>query len=368
MKLPVRTLVILGSLLLLAGSCTGQSVQNFLRLDRNPAVSGHEEALSKALLESLKDFHPKTDNLGNVYVTVGSGAPHRLIATAIDEPGYVVSEIAADGYLRVQRLPQAAPNSVFDALNFAQPVVVFPRSGKEVPGVFAGLSVHLQPGRPNPPKMNHVEELYVDIGAKNAEEVRAAGVDLLDPISLKQEILQVGNAGRAGPGVGEQVGYEAISELLRHIKESKVQGTTTIAFVTQQWLGGRGLNRLLTEIQPDEMVFVGRVMPSPPSDKNVKSEEQKPGSGVLVGLAADAKEGAQDLAGKLRALAEKEQIPVQMVTAAPPRVAGYVKGASLPERFVSVGLRLLWPVTPAETAANEDAWRLERWLESYLEI
>ena len=57
-----------------------------------------------------------------------------------------------------------------------------------------------------------------------------------------------------------------------------------------------------------------------------------------------------------------------MVTAAPPRVAGYVKGASLPERFVSVGLPLLWPVTPAETAANEAACRLERLLETNLDI
>jgi putative aminopeptidase FrvX len=361
-------MIVAGVFLVLAGHGAGQSVQDFLRLGKIPAVSGHEEALSKALLETLKDFHPKTDNLDNVYVTVGSGAPHRLIAAAIDEPGYVVSEITADGYLRVQRLPQAPANGVFDALNFAQPVVVTTRSGKEVPGVFAGLSVHLQPGRPNPPKMNHVEELYVDIGAKSAEEVRAAGVDLLDPISLKQGILQVGNVGRAGPGMGEQVGRDTLLELLRHTKESKVQGTTTIAFVTQQWLGGRGLNRLLTEVHPDEMLFVGRVTPSPSSDKDAKTEEQKPGSGVLLGLAPGAKEGAQDLVGQLKALAAQEQIPVQMVTAAPPRIVGYVKGPTLPERFAELGVPLLWRVTPGETVAWMDTQRLGRLLETYLEI
>jgi len=52
---------------------------------------------------------------------------------------------------------------VFDALNFAQPVWVLTRSGKKVNGVFAGLSVHMQPGRVNGPKMNHPDEMYVDL-------------------------------------------------------------------------------------------------------------------------------------------------------------------------------------------------------------
>ena len=69
-----------------------------------PAVSGYEQELAAEIRETLKDLSPKTDNLGNVIVTLGSGAPHRLIVTPMDEPGYVVSEITSDGYLRVQRL------------------------------------------------------------------------------------------------------------------------------------------------------------------------------------------------------------------------------------------------------------------------
>src|SRR6266852_51222 len=131
-----------------------------------PAVSGYEQELSKELARELKLFSPKTDNLGNVWVEFGSGEPHRLIATGMDQPGYVVSGITGDGYLRVQRLPQAAPNGVFDALQFAQPVWVLTQGGKKVNGVFAWLSVHLQPGRVNGPKMNHPDEMYVDLGAK----------------------------------------------------------------------------------------------------------------------------------------------------------------------------------------------------------
>src|SRR5450432_600425 len=151
-----------------------------------PAVSGYEQELAAEIRETLKDWSPKTDNLGNVIVTLGSGAPHRLIVTPMDEPGYVVSEITSDGYLRVQRLPQRAPNAVFDLLHAAQPVWVMTRKGKKIPGVFTGLSVHLQPNRKNGPTMAHPDEMYVDIGATNALGVRAAGVDLLDPIALSR--------------------------------------------------------------------------------------------------------------------------------------------------------------------------------------
>jgi len=367
----LRTVMVTAAVLAYAICSVGQETKvhgNSRSVEETVAVSGYEQARTAWIVRKLTLFGPKTDNVGNVWVTLGSGAPHRLIVAPIDEPGYVVSEITADGYLRVQRLPQAPPNPVFDALHFAQPVWVLTRDGKYVDGVFAGLSVHLQPGRVNAPKMNHVEELYMDIGARSPAEVRAAGVDLLDPIALQRKSFTVGDSGVAGPATGEETGVNTLLGLLGQGREIKAQGTTTIAFVTEQWTGGRGLNRLLTEIHPDEMVFVGRVMPAPPANKDVQVEERKPGSGVLLGVTADSKNGAESLAERLKAVAEKQQIPLEVVNAAAPRIAGYAKSATLPGNFVELGVPELWPNTPAETVARGDAERLERLLSVYLEV
>jgi len=372
MKSSIRTAILASATLAWTTCSPGQENQvqgNSLRLQDTPAVSGYEQALAAGIAQRLTRFGPKTDNVGNVWVTLGSGAPHRLMVAPIDEPGYVVSEINADGYLRVQRLPQAPPNPVFDALHFAQPVWVMTRDGKDVNGVFAGLSVHLQPGRLNAPKMNHVEELYVDIGASSAAEVRTAGVDLLDPIALQRKSFSVGDSGVAGPAVGEEGGVNVLLGLLTQGREIKAKGTTTIAFVTQQWTGGRGLNRLLTEIHPDEMVFVGRVILPAPANKDMPVEERKPGSGVVLGVTVESKNGAESLAERLKAIAEKQQIPLQMVVnAAAPRIAGYAKSAALPDNFAELGVPELWPVTPAETVAPGDTERLEKLLSAYLEI
>src|SRR5271157_1478169 len=115
------------SLSTVAAGQTSLDLRDLGTLQAIPAVSGHEEKLTAIIAEKLKALSPSSDSAGNVYVTFGSGTPHRLIATAIDEPGYVVSEITEDGYLRVQRLPQASPYAAFDSLQFAQPVWVMTR-------------------------------------------------------------------------------------------------------------------------------------------------------------------------------------------------------------------------------------------------
>src|SRR5208282_3944931 len=108
-----------------------------------PAVSGYEKSLSEKVRAEVASFHPVVDNLGDVIVTIGSGAPHRLIVTPIDEPGFVVSGITDDGYLRLQRLPQSGLPPIFNELYSAQPVKIRTATGKWIDGVVAGISVHL---------------------------------------------------------------------------------------------------------------------------------------------------------------------------------------------------------------------------------
>jgi len=352
----------------LAGVSPAQTKNNPTLPEDTPAISGYEQELSKELARELKEFSPKSDNVGNVWVEFGSGEPHRLIATGMDQPGYVVSAITSDGYLRVQRLPQGAPNAVFDALNFAQPVWVLTRNAKKVNGVFAGLSVHLQPGRVNGPKMNHPDELYVDLGAKSADEVRAAGVDVLDPILPQTNWMTIGKSGVAGLGAVNHVDIGMLTALIRGMKSSKTKGTTTIAFLSQQFTGARGLSRILTEIQASEMIYVGRVRPEQSADGKVVPEAPKPGAGAMLGSPSSAAEPGQAFVKELLAIAEKEKLKSVSIAAAAPRIASYTKGPELPARFAELGVPTLWPVTPAEYASWQDAGQVQRLLEAYVGV
>src|SRR5579872_7238859 len=108
---------------------TADVLDNLDVLVQTPGLSGYEQPVAQKIRSRLESqapgrppLHVVTDNLGDVLVTIGSGAPNHLLVTPIDEPGFVVSGITADGYLRLQRLPQSGLPPIFNELYSAQPV------------------------------------------------------------------------------------------------------------------------------------------------------------------------------------------------------------------------------------------------------
>ena len=333
-----------------------------------PAVSGSESELLKKLTSTLAAFHPAVDNLGDVVVTIGSGSPRRLIVAPIDESGFVVSGITDDGYLRVQRLPQNGLPPIFNELYSAQPVKVRTTSGKWIDGVFAGLSVHLQPGRANAPKSSDIENMYVDIGATSAAEVRKAGVDILSPIVLARRAMQLDHGHLAGVSIGDRFGAAALVEILRAIEPPKVSGTLTVAFVVQQRTGARGLERILSTLSADEMIYVGRLLPGGPvaGVENIhRAPRREPGSGVLLGL--EKTDGAPTgLGADLKQLAEASKIPFATDYSGGIIPLSYLAAPPMPAKWAHIGIATAWPDTPAETVDLRDIANLRSLLARYV--
>lgn len=68
---------------------------------RIPSVVGRETHAADFILQRLGPLSAESDSLGNVTLCLGSGEPKRIFAVPLDEPGYVVSRIQDDGYLRL---------------------------------------------------------------------------------------------------------------------------------------------------------------------------------------------------------------------------------------------------------------------------
>ncbi|MCL6566673.1 MAG: M20/M25/M40 family metallo-hydrolase [Acidobacteriia bacterium] len=336
--------------------------EDLAALVETPAVAGYEQALGEKIRERARaaGYALEQDNLGTLYVTLGRGTPHRLVVAPVDEPGYIVSHITDDGYLRVQRLPQSGVHPLFEQLHAAQPVVIHTREGRWISGVVAGLSTHLQGGRQNPPRVNHPDEVYVDIGAASAEDVRRAGVSLLDPIALERRLLAMGFGKVTAPYLGDRFGAAALLELLRRLDRTRLRGTLTIAFLAQQWTNARGLDRLTQHIRADELVYIGRLRPRGTGPGTVP----EPGAGVLLAV---ERAGAEPVgfAAEMAALAAAHNIPLRPVPAAPLPRASYTGGPELPARVVHLAIPIAWPVTPAEVLDVADAEQLTNLLTAY---
>jgi putative aminopeptidase FrvX len=327
------------------------------RLAEMPGVTGYEEQVSGWLASRLRPFRPQVDNLGNVVVTLGSGAPHRLLVTSMDEPGYVVSAITDDGYLRVQRLPQRGVHPWFELMHSAQPVRVLARDGRMIPGVVAGLSTHLHRDREmaSEQRTDNLDRIYIDIGARSRQEVRDLGVDLLDPLTLEKHAYSLAQNHIAAPFVGDRAGAAVLLRLIEGMDPRRLTGTLTVAFVVRRYLGNQGLNRLLEQQDPDEVIFVQSAEKSPAA----------PGAGVLV---ATVGEGSVAFEAELLAVAAQYKIPARGAVPAPAPRGPYTGLLPLPERTAALSVGVAFPQSPAEVVSADELARLEELLALYLGV
>jgi len=353
----MRQLVSIAFLLLTtAVSASAQAhapVDDLAWLTNAVAVTGYESVLSSGIADALKGLNPQRDSMGNVYVTFGTGAPHRLIAAPIDEPGYVVSRIEDDGYLRVQRLPQAGMPAHYNEMQNAQQMLITTRSGGTVPAVVAALSIHLTPGRSTVPNPDDIDNMYIDMGARSAAAVRSSGVDILSPLAADRSLLRVGPHGWAGTAVGDRFGVAVLLQLARALAAHPGKGTTTIAFVTQQYAGSRGLTRMLQVMQPEELVYLGR------GRKEAASREATPlalGSGPVRFASTSAEPVDWLVASSLH-----------QTGAAPFLVRGYGPAMPLPSHAAHLGVPLQYPFTAGETVDDRDLSALLQTLLRYVD-
>ncbi|HEY4907104.1 MAG TPA: M20/M25/M40 family metallo-hydrolase, partial [Candidatus Acidoferrum sp.] len=275
--------------------------------------------------------------------------------------------ITDDGYLRVQRLPQGGLPPMFNELYSAQPVKIGTTAGAWIDGVVAGLSVHLAPGRVNPPKSNDLDEMYIDIGAFSADEVRKAGVDVLSPIAINRSLSNLADAEFAGAAVGDRFGAAALLELLGKTDSARLKGTLTIAFVVQQRTGARGLQRILTTMQFDEMIYVGRLFAGGPvtgAENLRRAPRKEPGSGVLF-AGEDANAPPNSFATELKQLADASKIPFAPDYSAPVIPPSYLQGPQMPPKSAHIGVATAWADTPAETINAADFENLVKLLADY---
>lgn len=272
----MRTKVVCALALLALPAIAEAQLTRLMQVD---GVAGHEEAVRDAVREQLPAWaKPRVDEIGNLIVTIGSGSPHVAFVAPLDEPGYVVSRITNDGYLRLHRHTARASHALGDQFFIGQPIVIRTSTGKLVTGVTATPSTHLRGLSPpsEVERMKTVDDLWVDVGAQNPEEVAKIGIRMLDPVSLRERTQVLANGRVAGVAAQLRAGAEVLLEMLRTQPSAPASsGMLTFAWVTQSQYGARGLERLARAIVPDRAVILGRAtMPTrtPPGWEKIKME------------------------------------------------------------------------------------------------
>jgi putative aminopeptidase FrvX len=233
-----------------------QSVQTAsdlaLRLAGMTAVSGLEQALADSLIELIPGS--QRDRAGSVVVTVGSGAPNRLVICPVDESGYVVGNVTDDGFPTLRRVGRP-PSPLFDQWHEGHRVTIWTRNGPRA-GVVAVPSTHLTRGRAvDFNQAFTVDDAYIEVGAESADDVAELGIALLDPVALLKIPHRYGPALLAAPWAAPRGACAALASVL--LDGPRVRGTVVAAFAVESRLRHRGLLTVGNTRGPfDETLFL----------------------------------------------------------------------------------------------------------------
>ncbi|MGE5674117.1 MAG: M42 family metallopeptidase [Mycobacterium leprae] len=218
------------------------------------APSGQEEDTVRFLLPKLRDAADEVtvDPLGNVIaVKKGKSGGRRLLLSAhMDEIGFIVRKVEADGYLRFEKL-----GGHDDRILLAQRVWVRGSKGR-LAGVIGCKSAHLSGGERD--KLVKHPEMYMDIGARSAAEVAAMGVTVGDPVGYMSELAELGLAsGRfIAHGLDDRAGCALLWHLLDDLKGTELPGDLVLVFSVQEEVGLRGARTAAQAMNADVALAV----------------------------------------------------------------------------------------------------------------
>lgn len=216
-------------------SSAAQALTSWVSFD---APTGEERRTTSALVKPLTAATGGTvsvDALGNVSIRKGSGLPKRVVACAIDKPGFAVTQITADGMLRVHRVGNAA-HPLWDQAHEGNQLEIITEGGT-VPAVAAVANGHFAAQHRRDTLVTTADDLWLDVGARNAAEVATLGVRLLDPV--QRRLPGWSYAGHvAGTHASGRVGCAAVVAAARG---SVTEGETLFVLSTQGVLGWPGL-------------------------------------------------------------------------------------------------------------------------------
>lgn len=214
------------------------SFVSWINLDAPP---GREYLATDEIMRALPGW--KRDNLGNLILRKGSGSPRRVVACALDRPGFAVTEITDDGYLRLREAGAGRQHSLWIQFHEGQRIKVLTRT-RTVPGVVIVKSTHLQRGRVANAPVTTLDDLWVDVGATSRTDVQRLGIEMLDPVVRDSEGWPYAGF-VAGPFAGMRVGCAAVA----HAAQGNVDtGETIFLLTTLRSFGHDGLEAALRSI------------------------------------------------------------------------------------------------------------------------
>ncbi len=229
-------------------------IETFKALAMLPGVSGSEEEVIRRVAAELRKniADVSVDSMGNVIAKLGTGKRSAMVCSHTDEVGLMVKHIDEKGYL------------YFDLVGMIDPRVLLSTKVDVCAegGIYTGVIGVKNPHLMTPEDLAHpvrVSELWIDVGAESAEEVKEWGIDIGDPIVYHAGFQRIGKDTILSKAIDNRAGCTILIHLAEKMKEERIDYQLFLVAAVQEEVGSRGAKVAAQSIGADMAIIVDTV-------------------------------------------------------------------------------------------------------------
>lgn len=246
-----------------------------------PGLSGYEGRVRRHLKSQLDKIGlaSRTDRMGNLIATLegAKGAPAVMLFAHMDQLGFIVRKIEANGSLRVERL-----GGVPERALASQQVLLCVGEGRDRPGVIANKAHHAT----SPDEKYRVlpyPEVFIDAGFMNAGEAAAAGVTIGTPVVYAPNVVELAGDRIAGTSADDRAGCAVLLETARLLADLQQRPTVHIVFSVQEEFNLRGALTAAQVLLPDISIQLDLILATDTPDMAARGDVRL-GGGPAISL------------------------------------------------------------------------------------
>ncbi len=271
-------------------------------------VSGYEWGVREIIRRHLQNITViEQDRLGSIVCKKAgeSETPRIMLAGHMDEIGFIVKLVTEEGFIRFSPL-----GGWWGHVMLAQRVVIKTRQG-DVPGLIGSKPPHILSDEERK-KILEPKDMYIDVGATSADEVKALDIRPGDPI-IPVFPFTISGTGKTylAKAFDDRVGCGVFIDVIKKLAGEKHPNTVYGVGTVQEEVGIRGARTSSWVVEPDVGLTMETGIAGDVPDVKKEDAQAKLGKGPIIVI----RDGSMIPNLRLRDLfvetAEKLQIPYQ---------------------------------------------------------
>jgi len=250
-------------------------VKELLRkLSNAHGVSGSEGSVYSVIKKELKGYVDEIheDPMGNLIAIKKGNRFKVMLAAHMDEIGLMVKYIDEKGFIRFIAL-----GGWYGPTLYNQRVILHAADGP-VFGVIGGKPPHMMDEEERK-KGVKIDDMFIDVGATNREEIEHLGIDVGTPITIDREFRELANSRVTGKAFDNRAGVAMLIKTLQTVKSPL---TIYGVFTVQEEVGLKGARTSAYTIEPDVAIATDVTIPGDHPGIEMKDAAIEMGKGPVI--------------------------------------------------------------------------------------